>query len=385
MKAGFNKLDRLTGPQEPKVGKGLHTSSGARWHEIGAMRDRTARTIGGTDRLQQGVAIFGSGYLGGLLRTRLEKAGIPVKYFVDNDTAKQGSTAHGVKVVDPTAIRTNPPALVIIAAHNAAAQIKAQLARCDVPVISFDAFCVVDDFDRFVQVRDLLADDRSRMVFESVLKGMLTDDDRHFIEVFEPNQYFALPRFAAPARDHVVDAGAFVGDTVERLLWASSGNVMKIYAFEPGPAQMAALLKRLARLSDEWALASEQVECVQAGLAAASGEAPFNVDPGILSAASFKIAQGRTPVPVYALDDFMAGRPVTFIKADVEGMELELLAGARKTIETMCPRLALSVYHEPAHLHTIPLYLKALVPDYQMAIRHHSPTRFETVLYCWVE
>jgi FkbM family methyltransferase len=382
---GLDKSDRSSGRQRPKVGRSLRASTGACWLEIEAMRDRTACTIGGSERLQQGVAIFGSGYLGGLLRARLATAAIPVKYFVDNDTTKQGSTAHEVKIVAPTAIRADPPALVIIAAHNATAQIKAQLSRYDIPVVSFDAFCVVDDFDRFAQVHDQLADDRSRLVFESILKGMLTDDDRCFIDVFEPNQYFALPRFAAPAQDHVVDAGAFVGDTIERLLWASSGNVTKIYAFEPGPAQMAALRKRLIRLSDEWALAPEQVECVQAGLAADCGEMPFNANPGILSAASFKIAHGRGTVPVYALDNFMAGRPITFIKADIEGMELELLAGARRTIETMCPRLALSAYHEPAHLHAIPLYLKTLVPKYKIAIRHHAPSRFETVLYCWIE
>jgi FkbM family methyltransferase len=355
------------------------------WAEIEALRDDLERAIGGPERLRNGVAIFGSGYQGGLLHARLVKAGAVVKYFIDNDAGKQGSTAHGTRIVGPMEIRNDPPGLIFIAARNAVPQIKAQLAENNITAISCESFTVISDFASFAEVRGLLSDERSRLVYDSVLKGMLTDQDSHYVDVFEANQYFALPRFAAPARDHFVDAGAFVGDTIERMLWASSGNVARIYAFEPGPAQVMALRRRVSRLTEEWALAPEQVECLQAGLGATSGLAPFDAKPGLLSAASFKTPQTSGEIEVHALDDFLHGRPATFIKADVEGMELELLAGARRTIQGFRPRLALSIYHEPTHLYAIPLYLNALVPEYRMAIRHHSPNSFETVLYCWVE
>ena len=32
----------------------------------------------------------------------------------------------------------------------------------------------------------------------------------------------------------------------------------------------------------------------------------------------------------------------------------------------------------------IPLLLKTLVPEYQMAVRHHSLGQDESVLYCWI-
>lgn len=253
------------------------------------------------------------------------------------------------------------------------------------PLFRLKSFAVVSAFAHFAEARALLADERSRIVYDSVLKAMLTDNDRYYLDVFEDNQYFALPRFATPARDHFVDAGAFVGDTIERLLWASGGNVAKIYAFEPGPTQIKALRQRMMRLADEWALAPGQVECIQAGLGATNGSAPFDAKPGQLAGASFKSPQTSSEIEVYALDAFLDGRPATFIKADVEGMELDLLAGARSTIKTFRPRLALSIYHDPAHLYAIPLHLHALVPEYRMAIRHHSTNSFETVLYCWTE
>ena len=354
------------------------------WAEIETLCDDLKRMIGGLKRLRAGVAIFGSGYQGGLLHDRLTKEGVTVKYFIDNDTAKQGSTAHGTRIVGPTALRSDPPDLIFIAARNAVPQIKAQLAEEGRTAISSESFMVVRDFADFAQVRGLLADERSRQVYDNVLMARLTDDDRHYVDVFEANQYFALPRFAVPARDHFVDAGAFVGDTIERLLWASGGYVAQIYAFEPGPAQATALRRRVLRLVEEWALANEQVECLQASLGAVSGTQRFSIKPGALSAASFKTSQTSEKIEVYALDDFLNGRPVTFIKADVEGMELELLAGARKTIQSFRPRLALSVYHDPTHLYAIPLFVNGLVPEYRMAIRHHAPNSFETVLYCWI-
>lgn len=360
-------------------------SSLSSWSEIESLRDSLEPVVCEVARSRKGVAIFGSGYQGGLLHHRLASAGVQVNYFVDNDAAKQGSMAHGLKIVGPDALGSDPPGLVIVGARGAVPQIKAQLAEERLTAMSCESFAVVEAFDRFAQVRDLLADDKSRLVYDSVLKAMLTDDDRHYADVFEDNQYFALPQFATPAGDHFVDAGAFVGDTIERLLWASGGNVEKIYAFEPGPVQAKAMRRRLARLVEEWALEPERVECLQAGLGAATGAAAFDAEREKLSGASFKTPHPSGRAEVYALDDFLDGRPATFIKADVEGMELELLAGARATIQTFRPRLAMSLYHDPAHLHEIPLYLKALVPEYRMAVRHHSTRFAETVLYCWTE
>jgi FkbM family methyltransferase len=356
------------------------------WSEIESIRDTLWQAVCGGNGLQKSVAIFGAGYHGGLLRDRLLKVGAEVKYFVDNDTAKQGATVHGTKVVGLKDVHRDPPELIFIAARTAVRQIKAQLAEESLAAMSTDSFTIMNDFDRFTEVRDLLADEKSKQVYDKIIKAMLTDDHGHYADVFEGNQYLALPRFAFPARDHFVDAGAFVGDTVERLLWASVGSVDRIYAFEPGLPQVTALRRRMTRLIEEWALVPEQVECLQAGLGAATGQAPFDTKPGgMLAGGSFKTLHTSGQIDVYALDEFLNGRPATFIKADVEGMELDLLSGAKKTIQTFRPRLALCLYHDPTHLYAIPLFVRTLLPDYRMAIRHHSPHFWETVLYCWTE
>ena len=64
---------------------------------------------------------------------------------------------------------------------------------------------------------------------------------------------------------------------------------------------------------------------------------------------------------------------------------MALLRGAQATIRRDRPKIAICVYHHPADIPDIAKYLRGLVPDYQFALRHHSPRLMETVLYCWTD
>jgi hypothetical protein len=66
---------------------------------------------------------------------------------------------------------------------------------------------------------------------------------------------------------------------------------------------------------------------------------------------------------------------------DIEGSEPQALSGAEEIIKKQKPKLAISVYHKLEHLWEIPLYLKHIVPEYKIYLRHHSPLEYETVCY----
>ena len=83
------------------------------------------------------------------------------------------------------------------------------------------------------------------------------------------------------------------------------------------------------------------------------------------------------------MDDYLAGSPVTLIKADIEGFEIQLIQGGRESIMKYRPKITICVYHHLSDLYEIPLLLKSLVDGYTMSLRHHSLTHNETVLYCW--
>ena len=83
-----------------------------------------------------------------------------------------------------------------------------------------------------------------------------------------------------------------------------------------------------------------------------------------------------------ALDAYInKNERVTFIKFDIEGAELEALKGAKGIISSYRPKLAICLYHKKEDYWQIPYYVKELVPEYKLYIRHYSNYSSETVLY----
>jgi hypothetical protein len=137
-------------------------------------------------------------------------------------------------------------------------------------------------------------------------------------------------------------------------------------------------------LAREWAIDRDRFTCENAGtgLTDSVGKYQGNVN---LSSGSISSNEEQTGnVSIYSLDSYLQGNPVTLIKADIEGMELDMLKGARQIIIEQRPKLAICIYHTPWDYFEIPLYIKSLVPEYHLAIRHHYTGLNETVLYAWV-
>jgi len=47
-------------------------------------------------------------------------------------------------------------------------------------------------------------------------------------------------------------------------------------------------------------------------------------------------------------------------------------------------KLAICIYHDFRHLWEIPLYIKELVPEYKIYLRHHTDLAYETVCYAMI-
>jgi FkbM family methyltransferase len=215
--------------------------------------------------------------------------------------------------------------------------------------------------------------------------AMLTGDQAYCRAVCEPDQYFCLPDFCGPKSEIYVDAGAFDGDSVQAFLTAHDGMVAKIHAFEPGPQQFVALRARAERLATEWQLKPGSIELINAALSDIDGRAHGDSGSGQLT--SFAIGHDNgangVAVEIVSLDRHLNGAPLTFLKADVEGMEMALLRGAQVTIRRHRPKIAVCAYHYPTDIPELAHAIGELVPNYRFALRHHTPQLMETVLYCW--
>lgn len=70
--------------------------------------------------------------------------------------------------------------------------------------------------------------------------------------------------------------------------------------------------------------------------------------------------------------------PVSFIKADVEGYERELLLGAEETIRRYHPRLSLCTYHLPDDWRVLRDMVKGFRPKYRVKFGEAL-----AILYAW--
>ena len=138
--------------------------------------------------------------------------------------------------------------------------------------------------------------------------------------------------------DAVYDVGANVGTTT--LFFARRVPHGRVHAFEPSPA-MRAVLQRNIELNDV-----TNVSVHPFGLSDRAGVGSLQLahagNPG--SAFFTDGGGGGTIVDVRTMDESMAQQPApSFVKIDVEGLELRVLRGGERTITTHRPALVVEI------------------------------------------
>lgn len=184
------------------------------------------------------------------------------------------------------------------------------------------------------------------------------------------HQYFDV---FPPIHDEVfVDAGCYDGWTSRDFAEWCHGVYRHIYAFEPTSDMAEVCRKNFST----WGM--KDVTLHQKVCWSSTGTVGFSVST-TRSASSVTSCEGNAEA--ISIDDVLNGSPVSFIKMDVEGSELEALKGAEASIRRYRPRLAISIYHKPEDIFEIPAYIISIHRDYQLYIRHYTSDIWETILY----
>ena len=338
-----------------------------------------------------GIAIVGAAGEGRRLSELCRKHAIEVVALADDHSSKIGMLIHGDTVTPVSALVSLDRSIpIVIASHRvlgAAERLRAMGFRIVLPfaalqVMAPDLFPphmfydgLLDDLtnnrDQYRWLHDVLADERSRDVLAAVLAYRQTLDPAMLKSVLDDDDLYAPKGLMKFSDDEVyVDGGSYDGDTIRTFIERVGGRFKNIYAFEPDPVTFKKLEANFA--------SEARVQLFHAGLHSQKGNLRFRDDA---SRGAIFATDGEIEMPVTTIDDAVGERPVTYIKMNIEGAEVDALHGGRRTIQRSLPRLAISVYHRPSDLWRIPHLVRELSPGYDLYLRQHDGGIIETVLY----
>jgi FkbM family methyltransferase len=194
-----------------------------------------------------------------------------------------------------------------------------------------------------------------------VIEESLNPKDWHFFEI---------PQTKVEKDDIVVDCGAAEG--LFSFLVASKCS--KVYAIEPLPLFIEALEKTFS--------STPNVEIIPVALSNESGSGFMSND----SIASSVNEKGEIPIALQTIDNlfFNKGQKVNYIKADLEGFEIQMLEGAKETIKLNKPKIAITTYHNKDHAELIEKILREYNPSYKFITKGIEPwSGGPVMLHAW--
>lgn len=195
-------------------------------------------------------------------------------------------------------------------------------------------------------------------------------------ELLDPNHwhYYETDKTKVTPEDIVVDCGASEG----LFALAVAHRCKKVYAIEP--------LQRFIDTMNKTFATIDNVEIIPVALSDKPGTAYMN-DNDLTSTVKLHGVETEMTTKLETIDNlfYNQNRPITYLKADLEGYEIKMLEGAKKTITEYLPKIAITTYHDPEHAQLITDYLKAINPNYKIKTKGiEKLTGTPIMLHAWV-
>ncbi|MGL5206032.1 MAG: FkbM family methyltransferase [Acidaminococcaceae bacterium] len=216
--------------------------------------------------------------------------------------------------------------------------------------------------EELLKVYTNFADDSSREVFASTLNYKLSGKLVYLQNITTQRNEDCQKLFQFGKDETYLDLGAYDGDTIKEFLGYIDFSYNKIIALEPDSKNF----KKLQRFVQENGLKNTYL--LNKGIWSEECSLSFTGSGGRQSALH---TDGKAEVSVDAVDHIMQGKPVSYMKLDVEGAEFEALSGAAETIAKWEPKLFVAAYHRDNDLWRLPLLLWRLNKNYNIYLRKH--------------
>lgn len=208
-------------------------------------------------------------------------------------------------------------------------------------------------------VSDLLADKESVKEFDAQIWWKRDHKDL-FLPYPRPahEEYFSYPMILND-HENFVDCGAFDGDTIGKFIGKVGDKYESITAVEPNHHGQLAVFRHF-----DVALGSQP------------GEVEFDFNGTDYST----FGKGKM-VKVETLDRLLDPAKPYLIKMDIEGAELDALHGATELLKAGLSKWTICLYHKPADLWEIPLFIHSVNPNYKLYIRRYAEWASDIILY----
>ena len=214
----------------------------------------------------------------------------------------------------------------------------------------------------YTETFNLLEDDLSKDIMIGFINTRISGYADSIRKYSITDSYFPRGVVSLENNEVFLDCGAFDGDTIEifkQQMKLANKTYNRIYGFEPDKENFKKLQMNCAN--------DDKIIPLNMGVFNKRDTLSFSSDEGGGSRVN---ETGNSSIEVDMIDNLIEKDvSVTFIKMDLEGVELEALFGAKDTISKYKPTLAIAVYHKIDDLIEIPKYIKSLVSDYKFYLR----------------
>jgi FkbM family methyltransferase len=347
------------------------------------------------------VWIYGGGGFAGELKSFLKKCGVKVVGRITRENFQTSETigSHELYFANPQ------PVLVGVFNHrDDPVEILDYLENIGITDILSPSTIINNfgdkNFNKYYLSGELATHPHSQDDLKFVLKNLFDDESREILEGFlsyqssgdlrrikrssdASQQYLGKTLPASFCKKWMtdelkwLDVGAFDGDTLRGIYQEGRNSEFDSFVcIEPDKINFNELVTAVNELDI-------RAKLMNVAVGAEAGEIAF-IHEGTLSAhqnAKDTKSEKHGVVSVMTIDQICEQFKPSHIKMDIEGAEMSALVGAKESLLSLRPKLAISLYHLPYDVTRIPIYLMTLLQDYAWFIRCYGAHGYDTILY----
>lgn len=342
------------------------------------------------------IYIWGTGAVAQGFYHEFKPLGLRVNCFVDNNLQQEGKYLADIPIISPKSLSASTNSLIIIGTAMYSRDVFAQAIKMGISNIidamDFRLNFMFEDLERGVSWKEIaqkistiyhyLGDDESREVYlRHLIHFFFFQSGYHppiyYHDLCRPQQYFPSDIIDFNHKDVLVDCGAYTGDTLAEFI-SLQKPFAKYICYELSKRNYSKLINNVecTRCMQRGDTYDKKIECYNLGVGSRNENIFFDDNES-----ETRCLVGGTQGQIVRIADHLAEEKVSFIKMDLEGMEMAALQGADTLIRKQKPKLAICIYHKISDFWKIPEYMLEMNHDYHLYIRQHTPHWPETVCY----